>query len=303
MPVNASRDLAERRPDLRVAMPGGALDDRIQPGHFPGRAQHLLLIGLGDGGLHRAQFAEAVEEAVGDVLEPLDRSRQHRVVRGARGQRAEHRFAQQQDLGEQFGARLVDVAMDQVLQPAGFAFQQRQDLVGIPHLPDVVPGRTQHLGAVPDQHGEHHDDGGVQCRDRQDAPADRYRAQPLHDAKTAARGEARRPFRCSVLLRCAGQIDSTLRRRAINTGGIVPINATMVRLRPIAPVLICSRASFSAPSRREWNASTGCLPYWGSGLRNSRAKAPVETAVSNSATTSTTVRQRSARRYTGDKSP
>ena len=60
---------SERRPDLRVAMPGGALDDRIKPGHFPGRAQHLLLIGLGDGGLHRAQFAEAVEEAFGDVLE------------------------------------------------------------------------------------------------------------------------------------------------------------------------------------------------------------------------------------------
>ena len=216
---------SERRPDLRVAMPGGALDDRIQPGHFPGRAQHLLLIGLGDGGLHGAQFAEAVEETVGDVFEPLDRPRQHRVVRGARGERAEHRFAQQQDLGEQFRARLVDVAMDQVLQPAGFAFQQRQDLVGFPHLPDVVPGRTQHLGAVPDQHGEHHDDGGVQCRDRQDAPADRHRAQPLHDAKTAARGEARRPFRCSVLLRCAGQIRSTLRRRAINTGVIVPINA------------------------------------------------------------------------------
>ena len=70
---------SERRPDQRVAMPGGALDDRIEPGHFPGRSQHLLLIGLGDGGLHRAQFAEAVEEAVGDAFEPLDRPRQHRV--------------------------------------------------------------------------------------------------------------------------------------------------------------------------------------------------------------------------------
>ena len=60
---------SERRPDQRVAMPGGALDDRIEPGHVPGRRQHLLLIGLGDGGLHRAQFAEAVEEAVGDAFE------------------------------------------------------------------------------------------------------------------------------------------------------------------------------------------------------------------------------------------
>jgi len=66
---------SERGPDLRVAMSGGALDDGIQPGHFPGRAQHLLLIGLGDGGLHGAQFAKAVEETVGDVFQPLDRPR------------------------------------------------------------------------------------------------------------------------------------------------------------------------------------------------------------------------------------
>ena len=93
----------------------------------------------------RAQFAEAVEEAFGDALEFLHRSRQHRIGRGARGQRAEHRLAQQQDLGEQFRARLVDVAMDQVLQPAGLALQQRQDLVGLAHLPHVVPGRAEHL--------------------------------------------------------------------------------------------------------------------------------------------------------------
>ena len=207
---------AERRPDQRVAMPGGALDDGIEPGHVPGRPQHLLLVGLRDRRLHRAQFTEAVEEAVGDALELLHRSRQHRVVRGAVGQRAEHGFAQQQDLGEQFRARLVDVAMDQVLQPAGFAFQQRQDLVGFPHLADIFPGRTQHLGAVPDQRGQHHDDGGVQCRDRQDAPADRDRAQHLDDANAAANGEARRPFHRSVLLRGLLPIHSTLRIRSIN---------------------------------------------------------------------------------------
>ena len=70
---------AERRPDQRVAMPGGALDDRIEPGHVPAGPSTCSLIGLGDGGLHRAQFAKAVEEAVGDAFEPLDRSRQHRV--------------------------------------------------------------------------------------------------------------------------------------------------------------------------------------------------------------------------------
>ena len=147
--------LAERGPDQRVAVAGRALDDRVEPGHVARRRQHLFVVGLGNRRLHRAQFAKAVKEFAGDALELLDRPRQHRVGRGARGQRAQHGLAQQQDLREQFRARLVDVAMDQVLQPAGFAFQQRQDLVGLPHLADVVPGRAEHLRAVPDQDGEH----------------------------------------------------------------------------------------------------------------------------------------------------
>ena len=69
---------AERRPDQRVAVAGGALDDGIEPGHVLGGRLHLVLIGLGDGRLHGAQLAEAVEEAFGDVLELLDRPRQHR---------------------------------------------------------------------------------------------------------------------------------------------------------------------------------------------------------------------------------
>ena len=91
--------------------------------------------------------------------------------------------------------------MDQVLQAAGFAFQQRQDLVGFPHLPHVVPGRTEHLGAVPDHGGQHHDDGRIQRGDRQDAPADRHRADQPDDAGTAARGETRRPFHGLVVPR------------------------------------------------------------------------------------------------------
>ena len=197
---------AQRRPDQGLAVPGGAFDDRIQPGHVLGRSQHLVLIGFRNRGLDRAQLAEAVEEFIGDALEFRDRSRQHRVGRGARGQRAQHRLAQQQDLREQFRARLIDVAMDQVLQAAGFAFQQRQDLVGFPHLPHVVPGRTEHLGAVPDHGGQHHDDGRIQRGDRQDAPADRHRADQPDDAGTALRGEARRPFHGFVVPRhCQGQ--------------------------------------------------------------------------------------------------
>ncbi len=104
-------------------MAGRALDDRVEPGHVPGGGQHLVLIGFRNGCLDAAQFAEAVEETLGDAFKVLDRSRQHRVGRRARGEGAEHRLAQQQDLGEQFRARLVDVAMDQVLQAAGLALQ------------------------------------------------------------------------------------------------------------------------------------------------------------------------------------
>ena len=294
---------SERRPDLRVAMPGGALDDRIQPGHFPGRSQHLLLIGLGDGGLHRAQFAEAVEETVGDVFEPLDRSRQHRVVGGARGERAEHRFAQQQDLGEQFGARLVDVAMDQVLQPAGFAFQQRQDLVGFPHLPDVVPGRIR----APWR----------RSRSARRAPRRRRSSIPRSTgcasgsaprAATARRenGRARRsspavPLFGAVAVRRSNSVHSAKAPDQYRRHRPEQCNNGTVEIGRAGPDM--SSGSFSAPKWREWSAVDRMPLVLGSGIRNSRAKAPVETAVSNSATTSTKVRERSARRYTGDKSP
>ena len=86
--------------------------------------------------------------------------------------------------------------MNQILQPAGFALQQRQDLVGLTHLPHVIPGRTQHLGAVPYQGNQNHDDRRVQRRDRQDAPADRHRAHQSNNTGTNLGGEPRRPFIC-----------------------------------------------------------------------------------------------------------
>ena len=130
------------------------------------------------------------------------RSGQHRVGRRARGQRAQNRVAQQQNLREKFGARLIDVAMDQVLQAAGLVLEQRQDLVQFAHLPDVVPGRAEHRDAVPYHRDKHDDDGRVQGGDRQNTPADRYRAQQPDDAGPALCGEARRPFRSLVLPGC-----------------------------------------------------------------------------------------------------
>ena len=192
--------LSKRRPDQGIAVSGRALDDRIKSGHVPGRGQDLVLIGLRNGRLDAAQFAEAVEEALGDVLKLLHRPRQHRVGRGARGQGAENASRSMRYLGEQFRAWLIDVAMDQVLQVAGLALEPRQDLVGLPHLPHVIPGRTEHLDAVPYQRDEHHDDRRVQRRDRQDTPADRHRADQRDDARMTPRGEARRPFGSFVVL-------------------------------------------------------------------------------------------------------
>src|SRR5579863_5702046 len=96
--------------------------------------------------------------------------------------------------------------MYQVLQSAGLALQACQDLVGLPHLPHVIPGRAEHLNAVPDHRDEHHDDRRVQRRDRQDAPADRHRADQPNEVRMAARGEAQsRVGRLLVLVSSYGQ--------------------------------------------------------------------------------------------------
>ena len=55
--------------------------------------------------------------------------------------RAEHRLAQQQDLGEGLRARLVDVLVDEALQPAGFGAEQREQRVRLADLANVGPGR------------------------------------------------------------------------------------------------------------------------------------------------------------------
>ena len=96
---------------------------------------------------------------------------------------SENDLAQMRYLVEQFRTRLIDVAMDQVLQVAGLTLEQRQDLVGFPHLPHVIPGRTEYLDAVPYQRDEHHHDRRVQRRDRENSPADRYRANQPDDCE------------------------------------------------------------------------------------------------------------------------
>ncbi len=171
--------LAERRPEQRVAFADRAFDDGVEPGHLLGGLEHVVFVGLLDRGLDLANLAEALQKPLGHRAQFVGRAGQDRIDRAAVAQRAEHLAVQAQDLGEDLGARLVDVAMDQVLQPARLALERDQQLVGFPHLADVLPGAAEHVGAVPDQRRENDRDRGVQRRDRQQAPADR---QPADDA-------------------------------------------------------------------------------------------------------------------------
>ena len=70
-------------------------------------------------------------------------------------------------------ARLIDVAVDQVLQAAGLAFEQNQKLVGFAHRSHVVPGAAENVGAVPDKRGQNESDRRVERGDREQAPPDR----------------------------------------------------------------------------------------------------------------------------------
>ena len=201
---------AERRADQGVLRRGRAFDDRVEPRHLLRRRQHLVLVALGDRGLQRAQVAERVEEALGERGQFRHRGCQHRVGGAARLQGAEHRLAQQQDLGEGLGARLVDVLMDEALQPAGLGAEQREQHVGLADLANVGPGRGEYLRAARQQRRNDHDGDAVEDRDREDAPADRHRAdQPLEPPVASLAGALRKaPQRCLVVERDQGGLTS-----------------------------------------------------------------------------------------------
>jgi hypothetical protein len=65
--------------------------------------------------------------------------------------------------------------VDEVLQPAGLAFQQNQKLVGFAHPAHFVPSAAQGVRAVPDQCRQDDGDGAVQCREQEQTPSDRQR--------------------------------------------------------------------------------------------------------------------------------
>jgi hypothetical protein len=79
-----------------------------------------------------------------------------------------------------------------------------------------------------------------------------------------------------------------------------PINATLVRVRPMAPARVCSPRSATTLSVKRSAWTVGQSSFWVAAEQNTRATALVEAAVKNSAPTSTTVRERSARLYTGN---
>ncbi len=82
---------------------------------------------------------------------------------------------QPQDLGEHLLVGLIDVAVDEVLQPAGLAFEQDQQLVGFAHPADLAPGVAERVGAVPDQRRQDDGDGAVERRQQEQPPPDRQR--------------------------------------------------------------------------------------------------------------------------------
>jgi len=72
--------------------------------------------------------------------------------------------------------------MDQALQAAGLALQQRQQAIGIADLPHLGPGRVEVFRAVPDQRRQDQHDADVEHRQRQDAPANRQRTRDAFNA-------------------------------------------------------------------------------------------------------------------------
>ena len=165
--------LSERGQQQGVAPADGALDDGVEPGHLPGRLEHLVLVGMRDRGLHLAHLAEALQEPFGHPAQLVGRPRHDGIDGAAVAQGAEDLAVQPQDFGEHLLARLIDIAMDQVLQAARLAFELDQQLVGFAHLPHFVPGAAEHVGAVPDQRGEDDGDDDIERGDREQAPPDR----------------------------------------------------------------------------------------------------------------------------------
>ena len=106
----------------------------------------------------------------------------------------EHGLAPALDLLQQVRLRLVEVAMDQALQAHGLALERHQQPIRLARLAQIVPGRGQAPGAVPDQRGEQQHHGGIETGDRHDAPADRQRADALLEPAPAVL-QGRRPRR------------------------------------------------------------------------------------------------------------
>ncbi len=76
----------------------------------------------------RTQFAEPVEKRFRDPFQLLDRSGQHRIGGGAAFSVPSTASRSSRHLRKQIRARLVDIAVDQVLQAAGLASSRASTL-------------------------------------------------------------------------------------------------------------------------------------------------------------------------------
>jgi hypothetical protein len=182
--------LAQRRADQGIGALGRGVDDGVKAGHVAGRAQHLGVVGLRDGGAHGTQVVEAADEALGDLDERAGRLGDHRIEGRLRAEPRGQGFAPADDLGEHAGAGLVEVAVNEALQPARLAVEGEKEPLRFPGLAQLAPGGAQLLGAVEDQDQEDQAEGRVDDRDAENAPADGDGAHPPLDE-----GRPRRPAR------------------------------------------------------------------------------------------------------------
>jgi hypothetical protein len=67
--------LSERRQQQGVARADGAFDDGVKSRHLPCRLEHLVLVGVRDRGLQRADLPKALKEPLGHGAQLVRRAR------------------------------------------------------------------------------------------------------------------------------------------------------------------------------------------------------------------------------------
>ena len=84
---------------------------------------------------------------------------------------------QSQDFRKHLLVRLIDVAVNQVLQAARFALELHEKPVRLAHPSDVIPGAAEHVRPFPYEERENDGHRRVERGDREQTPSDRQHTQ------------------------------------------------------------------------------------------------------------------------------